>query len=91
MAISKIEQAQLDVLDLLIEEGGYWTGPDGEVLLTLAAAVYAHEVVDSQSSSYKRVSLAVLRLEQAGLVTVERRYHDEAERANIIEAIRLTE
>lgn len=91
MTISKIEQAQLDVLDFLIEEGGYWTGPDGEVLLSLAAAVCENDIVDSQSSAYKRISLAVLRLEQAGLVTVERRYHDQAERANIIEAIRLTD
>lgn len=91
MAITKIEQMQLDVLDFLIEEGGYWSGPDGEVLLSLAGAICEDEVVTSQSSSYKRVSLAVLRLEQAGLVGVERRYHDEAERANIIEAIRLTE
>lgn len=89
MAISKIEQTQLDILDVLIEEGGYWTAGDGQVLVALAQAVYPDTDVRVGSPEYHRVSLAVLRLEEHGMVTVDRRFRDQAEKANIIEGIRL--
>lgn len=87
--ISKIEQAQLDVLDTLIEAGGHWVAGDGRVLITLAQAIHDDESIDSHDLRYKRISVAVLRLEEHGLVAVDRRFHDEPEKANIIERIRL--
>lgn len=88
--ISKIEQAQLDVLDALIEEGGHWSGPWGRTLATLTERIYG-EVGNPlhTDKNYQAVSQAVLRLESHGLVTVRRAYRDEHERANVIEAIDL--
>lgn len=86
--MTEIERVQLAVLDALIEEGGFWGGPDREVLLSLAKHVHQDESITCHDSRYKRISLAVLKLEAEGLVSVERRHKDEAQRANILEGIR---
>lgn len=88
--ISEIERTQLAVLDCMIEAGGYWTGPDRQVLISLAQAIYEDDSIDSRDHRYKRVSAAVLLLEQHGLVGVDRRTHDQPHQANIIEGIFLT-
>lgn len=87
--MSKIENNMLAVLDCLIEEGGYWTGPDRQVLVTLAQDVHDDDTIDSRDARYKAISAAVLLLESYGMVAVERRTRDEPHQANIIEAIRL--
>jgi hypothetical protein len=87
--VSKIEQAQLDVLDAILDAGGVWTGPDEECLLSLAQEIYGEDTLMG-SNEYRRISLAVLRLEAAELVTVNRRYHDEAVQANVLESIATT-
>jgi hypothetical protein len=58
-------------------------------LLSLARRVFGDDT-EMGSQHYQLTSLAVLRLEAAGLVTVERRYRDEAQKANIIDAIQIT-
>lgn len=80
-----LEDVALDVLDVLIGAGGTWTAPEGQVLTTLA-----QEVVDDGrvgEPGYKRVSMAVLYLEHAELVTVERRDVPESRKANVILSI----
>jgi len=87
--ISKIEQVQLDILDVLLETGGYWTSGDGNVLASLAQVIHSDDSIAPGDGRYKRTSLAVLRLEASGFLAVERRFTDLPERANIIEGIRL--
>ncbi len=89
MAISKIEQAQLDVLDILIMGGGSWECDDGLCLLGLAREVYG-EHVEMGSKEYKYASLAVLGLEAVELIEVKRRYANEAYQSNVIERISVT-
>lgn len=86
---TKIEQCQLDILDILLAEGGVWTGPDGHVLESLAQRVFGSEAVIG-TNAYQMTSMAVLRLEAHGMVTVRRRYRDEHAKANVIESIEVT-
>ena len=87
--MTRIEEMQLEIIELLIDNGGYWTGGDAEVLVSLASALTGTEQKVG-SNAYKRTSLAILMLERIGFVQVERRYTDEAQRANVIERINVT-
>lgn len=85
---TKIEQAQLDILDILIEVG-VWTGPDRQVLESLSQRLFGQDATIG-TREYQLTSMAVLRLEAHGMVQVTRRYRDEHAKANIIEAIEPT-
>lgn len=87
--VSHIEDLQLRVLDVLIEEHGYFTAPWGQVLVTLARRAFDDEGIQSQDREYQQTSMAVLRLEVVGFVSVDRAYRDEAQKANVITGIRL--
>lgn len=84
------EETQLKVLDVLLStDDGVWRGDWKNVLPSLAIAVYGEDAIVG-SPEYKRVSLAVLALEQAELVAVERAYEARSSKANIITKIELT-
>ena len=83
---TRIEQCQLDILDVLIENEGVWTGPDRQVLESLSQRIHGPNARVG-SKDYQLTSMAVLRLEAHGMVRVERRYRDEHAKANIIERI----
>lgn len=83
-----IDELQLRILDVLIEEGGYWTAEPGQVLTSLATRIHG-EPVSVGERRYHQVSLAVLRLEGLEFLLVERAYRDEAEKANVLLALRL--
>lgn len=78
--MTKIDQVALDVIDAILAEDGTFTREAGQVL---------HGLADSTGHDYKAISLAVLYLEQAGFVSVDRQDHPEAHRANRLVGIRL--
>jgi DNA-binding MarR family transcriptional regulator len=74
-----LDNYTLQVIDtVLAHDGFYAKGDPGEVLGNLASEA---EV------PYKAVSLVVLRLEEMGLVTVDRQTHPDHGRANRIVSI----
>jgi hypothetical protein len=87
--MSQIDDLQLRVLDVLIEHDGYYSAEFGRVLVTLAQEAFGDEDIRTGDRQYHQTSIAVLRLEQVGFVTVDRAYRDEAEKANVITGIRL--
>lgn len=87
--MSKLDDWQLRILDVLLASDGMWDAGEAEVLVTLASAV-SGEPEKVGTAAYKRTSLAVLALEQAELVYVERRKQREARQANVIERIVIT-
>lgn len=87
--MTQIDEAQLRVLDILIEEGGYFTADYGQVLVSLAQRAFDDDEIRVGHTKYQRISMAVIRLEAIGFLTVERAHRDEAQKANIIVAIRL--
>lgn len=86
--VSEIEKTMLGILDVLIDEGGYFTAGWGQVLKTLASRIYGEDV-RVRDNQYHRTSLAVLKLEAIGFVEVSRAGARQAEKANIIESLRL--
>jgi hypothetical protein len=86
--MSKIEEAMDAVLDTLIEADGVWTAPWGQVLSTLASAIHDEDVPTS-GTLYQQTSAAVLRLETIELVVVDRAYHNDPAKANVVTRIRL--
>jgi hypothetical protein len=87
--MSQIDDLQLRILDVLIENDGRFSAPWGQVLVSLARAAFDNEDIMTQEREYHQTSIALLRLEAVGFVTVERAYRDEAEKANVITAVTL--
>lgn len=85
---TNLESNSLAVLDVLTAEGDYFTAEYGQVLVSLTRRIYGEDkkVGDPE---YKAISMAVLYLEQAELVTVDRAHRDEAQKANVVLSIRL--
>lgn len=87
--MSQIDDLQLRVLDVLIAHDGYFGGEWGQVLVSLAQEAFGDEDIRSQDREYQQTSIALLRLEAVGFVHVDRAYRDEAQKANVITAVRL--
>ena len=85
---TNLETNALAVIDVLAQAGDIFTADYGQVLVELTRAIYGEDkkVGDPE---YKAISMAVLYLEQADLVTVERAHRDESQKANIVLSIRL--
>lgn len=86
--MSKIEEVMDGVLDALIESDGTWTGPWGQVLVTLASRVLGEPVLVGETF-YHQTSTAVLRLEAMELVVVDRYYETRSSKANVVTKISL--
>ena len=88
--MSKLDETQLRILDVLIEAGGeFHSRTFGQTLRELASLAHGEEVAYG-SPEYGRTSLAVLRLEEIGFVRVERAYVNRAAKANIVLRVELT-
>jgi hypothetical protein len=87
--VTRLDDWQLLIIDVLLAHGGVWTAGEAEVLVSLAGAV-SGQPEKVGTAAYKRTSLAVLALERAELIIVERRYEDVPRQANIIERIVIT-
>lgn len=85
---TNLETNALAIIDALAEEGDYFTAPYGRVLVGLAQRIYGDHV-RTGDPEYKAISLAVLYLEAADLVVVDRALRDEAHQANVILSLRL--
>lgn len=85
---TNLETNALAVIDVLAEEGDYFTAPYGQVLITLTRRIYGEDKKIGDPE-YKAISLAVLYLEEADFVVVDRAHRDEAQKANIVLSIRL--
>lgn len=85
--MASLEELSLEVLDLLIKEGGSITAPWGQCLTKIASAVFGRDIAVGDAE-YKRTSLAVIYLEEADLVEVDRAYERSARKANIIISVR---
>jgi hypothetical protein len=85
---SNLEMNALAIIDVLAEEGDYFTAPYGQVLVSLTRRIYGDDkkVGDPE---YKAISLALLYLEQADFVRIDRAHRDESQKANVILSIRL--
>lgn len=86
--VSEIERVMMCVIDVLIEDGGFFTAAWGQVLKTMASRVFDKDV-KTGDTEYHKISIAVLKLEEIEFVGVSRANKREAEKANIIESIRL--
>lgn len=81
---SNLERTMLEIIDVIADHGGtYRSDTYGATLRELASLVHGEEVPVGDKR-YHATSLAVLRLEEIGFVSVDRAYHDEAARANVI-------
>lgn len=87
--ISKVERCMDKILDVLIEEGGFFTAPWGQVLKDMACRAFDDDTIKVGSNPYFQTSQAVIRLEAMEFISVTRQNRDEPEKANVIEAIRL--
>jgi hypothetical protein len=85
---TNLETNALAIIDVLAEEGDFFTADYGQVLVTLTRRIYGEDkkVGDPE---YKAISLAVLYLEQAELITVDRAHRDESQKANVVLSLRL--
>lgn len=71
------------VLDVILQNGGTWTGPWSRTLYSLSEATHGPDG-GTQGTMYQATSRAVIRLEELGLIRVTRAYREEAHKANII-------
>lgn len=85
---TNIETTALAIIDVLTEEGDYFTAPWGQVLVGIARRIYGDHIKVGDPE-YKAVSIAVLYLEAADFVTVERANRDESQKANVVLSVRL--
>jgi hypothetical protein len=86
------EEDMLGVIDVLLDAGGSITSADvgfGEVLYEITRQVFAMEGSVAGTSEYKRTSLAILALEEMGLVEVDRERKKRAEKANTLMGVYL--
>lgn len=86
---SVIEKTMDSVLDVLITNNGVWVGPWMQVLSSLAQEVTGEAESQPGTTSYQQVTLAVRRLEAIGLVAVERYYHRESQKRNVVTKVEL--
>lgn len=81
---SNLERIMLEIIDVIADAGGMFRSTTyGGTLRDLASAVYETPIAVGDKR-YHATSLAVLRLEEMGFVSVDRAYRDEAAKANVI-------
>lgn len=87
--MSRHEELQLRILDVLIEDGReVFTARWGQVITTLATLAFDRPI-GSQTPEYHATSLAILALEAAGLIRVHRAYEARHHRANVLVGLEL--